>query len=53
MTINLTRFYLDIDEESRTGCLNQAVFEDIETFKADEYEQCLQQKEIVYIRVDL
>lgn len=53
MASNLTRFYLDTDEDCRTGCLNGKVFEDIETIKADQFEKRLQTEEISYIRVDL
>ena len=53
MASNLTRFYLDFDEECRTGCLNGKVFEDVETVEADEFEKRLQAEEISYIRVDL
>lgn len=53
MASNLTRFYLDTDEECRTGCLNGKVFEDVETIEADALEKRLQEEEISYIRVDL
>jgi hypothetical protein len=53
MASNFTRFYLDVDEDCRTGCLNGKVFEDVETIDADELERRLQQDEISYIRVDL
>ena len=53
MASNLTRFYLDVDDDCRTGCLNGKVFEDVETTEADDLEKRLQQEEISYIRVDL
>ncbi len=53
MASNLTRFYLDFDEECRTGCLNGKAFEDVETIDADKYEKRLQDQKISYIRVDL
>ena len=53
MSINLTRFYYDIDDEERTGLLNQCVVDDIETIEADTFELELQSKDIKYIRVDL
>jgi len=49
VTINLTRFYFDTDQ----NFLNEPAFEDIETINAEVYEQHLQDKEIVYIRIDL
>jgi hypothetical protein len=53
MASNLTRFYLDVDDDCRTGCLNGKVFEDVETVEADKFEKRLQEQEISYIRVDL
>lgn len=53
MASNLTRFYLDTDEDCRTGCLNGRAFEDVETIEADAFEERLQADEISYIRVDL
>jgi hypothetical protein len=53
VSINLTRFYYDIDDEERTGILNQRVFDDVETIEADAFELELQSKDIEYIRVDL
>jgi hypothetical protein len=53
VSINLTRFYYDIDDEKRTGLLNQQVFDDVETIEADAFELGLQSKDIEYIRVDL
>lgn len=53
MASNLTRFYLDTDEECRTGCLKGKAYEDVETIDADEFEKRLQAEEISYIRVDL
>lgn len=53
MSINLTRFYYDIDDEKRTGLLNQRIFDDVETTEADAFESELQSKDIEYIRVDL
>lgn len=52
MSINLTRFYYDVDGDCRTGCFNGKVFEDIETIEADAHEKELQLKDIEYIRVD-
>jgi hypothetical protein len=52
MGTNLTRFYLDVDEDCRTGCLTNRAFEDVETIEADEYEKRLQEEEITYIRID-
>jgi hypothetical protein len=53
MASNLTRFYLDVDDDCRTGCLNGKAFEDVETVEANEFEKRLQEREISYIRVDL
>ena len=53
MSSNLTRFYLDFDQECRTGCLNGKAFEDVEKSEADAMEERLQQEEISYIRIDL
>jgi hypothetical protein len=53
MGINLTRFYFDIDEECRTGCVNNLAFQDVETGEADEVEEDLKVQNINYIRVDL
>ena len=53
MSSNLTRFYYDVDEDCRTGCLNNKTFDDVETVEADAYEAELKEKEIDYIRVDL
>ena len=53
MSINLTRFYYDIDDENRTGLLNQCAVDDVETIEADAFELELQSKNIEYIRVDL
>jgi hypothetical protein len=53
MILNFTRFYFDIDEDCRTDYLNGKVLEDIETIKADAFEERLQAEEISYIRVDL
>jgi len=53
MASNLTRFYLDVDDDCRTGCLNGKVFEDVETIEADQFEKRLQEEKISYIRVDL
>lgn len=53
MSINLTRFYLDFDEECRTGCVNNLAFQDVETLEADEMEEDLKAQNINYIRVDL
>jgi hypothetical protein len=53
VSINLTRFYYDIDDEQRTGLLNQSIFDDVETTEADAFESELQSKDIEYIRVDL
>jgi hypothetical protein len=53
MAINLTRFYLDFDEECRTGCVSDLAFQDITTLEADEMEEDLKAQNINYIRVDL
>jgi hypothetical protein len=53
MGSNLTRFYLDFDEECRTGCVASLAFEDVETIEADGYEATLKEKDISYLRVDL
>lgn len=53
MGSNLTRFYFDVDDEVRTGFLNSLAFEDVETLEADAYEEDLQSKDIVYLRIDL
>jgi hypothetical protein len=53
MGSNLTRFYLDFDEDCRTGCVANLAFEDIETIEADGYEATLKEKDIPYLRVDL
>ncbi len=53
MASNLTRFYLDVDDDCRTGCLNGKAFEDVKTIEADALEKRLQEREISYIRVDL
>jgi hypothetical protein len=53
MSSNLTRFYLDFDEECRTGCVASLAFEDVETIEADGYEATLKEKGISYLRVDL
>lgn len=53
MSINLTRFYYDVDEDCRTGCFNGRVYEDIETLDADQHEEQLKLDDIIYIRVDL
>lgn len=53
MGSNLTRFYLDFDEECRTGCVTNLAFEDVETIEADGYEATLKEKDIPYLRVDL
>jgi len=53
MASNFTRFYLDTDEDCRTGCLNGKAFEDVDRAVANEFERRLQEEEIPYIRVDL
>jgi hypothetical protein len=53
MASNLTRFYLDTDDDCRTGCLNGKAFEDVERIDADTFEARLQEQEISYIRIDL
>lgn len=53
MSINLTRFYFDFDEDCRTGCFSDLAFQDIETIEADEMEEDLKAQNINYIRVDL
>lgn len=52
MSINLTRFYYDLDEDCRTGCLSNLSYEDVETIEADAFEKSLQEKMIPYTRVD-
>jgi hypothetical protein len=49
---NLTRFYYDVDEDCRTGCLNGKAFDDVETVEADAFEETLNAKDIEYLRVD-
>lgn len=53
MASAFTRFYLDTDEDCRTGCLNGKAFEDVDKCEANEFEKRLQEQEISYIRVDL
>lgn len=53
MGSNLTRFYLDFDEERRTGCIQSLAFEDVETIEADAYEATLKESDISYLRIDL
>lgn len=53
MSISLTRFYFDFDEDCRTGCFSDLAFQDVETVEADEMEEDLKSQGITYIRVDL
>jgi hypothetical protein len=53
MGTNLTRFYLEFDDDCRTGCFEGLAFEDVETIEADQYERNLQEQEISYTRIDL
>jgi hypothetical protein len=53
MCFNLTRFYYDLDEDCRTGCLSNLAYEDIETVDADEFEKKLKKEDIPYTRIDL
>jgi hypothetical protein len=53
MSIKLTRFYLDFDEECRTGCTTNLAFIDVDTGEADETEADLKEQNVSYIRVDL
>lgn len=53
MSISLTRFYFDFDEDCRTGCFSDLAFQDVETVEADEMEEDLKSQGINYIRVDL
>lgn len=52
MSSNLTRFYFDVDEDSRTGCFENKAFEDVETIEADLFENDLKLQEIPYTRID-
>ena len=52
MSLNLTRFYFDFDQDCRTGCLEGISFIDIETVEADDYENDLKSKDLEYTRVD-
>lgn len=51
MTINLTRFYIDIEDE--TSNIPYGVIEDIETDQADEFEAKLKRENYDYLRADL
>lgn len=52
MTVSISRFYYDFDDECRTGCLSELAFEDIETDQADEFEATLTERNISYLRID-
>jgi len=49
---NLTRFYYEVDQDCRTGCLNGKAFDDVETIDADAFEEKLKSHDIDYLRVD-
>lgn len=53
MAIKLTRFYLDFDEECRTGCTVNLAFIDVDTAEAEETEEDLKAQNVSYIRIDL
>lgn len=53
MSVKLTRFYYDVDEEVRTACFRNKSCDEVDTDKADEYEEYLKQMGIDYTRVDL
>jgi hypothetical protein len=51
MAINLTRFYIDKEIESKD--FKYRVIEDMETVEADEFEAKLKEENIPYLRTDL
>lgn len=54
MTIDLTRFYFDLDEGYPTSeCLLGFACQDVSKTDADTYEQELQSLEIPYTRIEL
>jgi hypothetical protein len=52
MSSKLTRFYFNVDEDSRTGCFENKAFEDVETVEADLFENDLKLQAIPYTRID-
>jgi len=54
MTIDLTRFYFDLDEGRPTSeCLLGFACQDVSKADADTYEQELQSLQILYTRIEL
>lgn len=53
MSVKLTRFYYDVDEEVRTACFEGKACDEVDSDKADEYEEYLKQKGVTYTRTDL
>ena len=54
MTIDLTRFYFDLDEDCLTSeCLLGFACQDVSKTDADMYEQELQSLQILYTRIEL
>ena len=52
MSVKLTRFYYDVDEEVRTACFENKSCDEVDREEADAYEEYLKQKGVQYTRTD-